>query len=153
MKILPERSIENNVYTTIIKPLEFGDATYTADEEIEILKDTPQTLRYSDIDFSDTFVIKNKIPVISDEDGAVPVNLELNNKEFAVDENLELTLSVNANNIADTELDGTVFLTKQELAMAKVILYETKVIERLKTLLDTARSHVTTFEQTVEQTL
>lgn len=37
--------------------------------------------------------------------------------------------------------------------MAKVILYETKVIAQIKKLLDVARSHVTTFEQTVEQTL
>ena len=42
MKILPERSIENDIYTTVIKPTEFGTATVTADAEIEMLKDTPQ---------------------------------------------------------------------------------------------------------------
>lgn len=153
MKILPERSIENNIYTTVIKPSEFGTESYTSSEELEMLKDTPQTLRYADIEFRDTFVIVNKIPTISDDYGAVEVSLDLNNKEFLLDEDFEVSLSINANNIIDSEIDGTVFTCKHELAMAKVILYETKVIEQIKNLLEIARSHVTTFEQTTEQTL
>ena len=136
MKILPERSIENDIYTTVIKPTEFGTATVTADAEIEMLKDTPQILRYADIDFKDKFVITDKIPTISSDPGAV-----------------EVSLSVDANKIVDAELDSSVFTDKHDLAMAKVILYETKVIAQIKKLLDVARSHVTTFEQTVEQTL
>ena len=81
------------------------------------------------------------------------MSLNLNNKEFTLDENFEVSLSVDANKIVDAELDGTVFIDKHDLAMAKVILYETKVIAQVKKLLDVARSHVTTFEQTVEQTL
>lgn len=153
MKILPERSIENNIYTTVIKPSEFGTSSVTADAELEMLKDTPQTLRYADIEFRDTFVIVNKIPTISDDYGAVEVSLDLNNKEFLLDEDFEVSLSINANNILDAEIDGTVFTCKHELAMAKVILYETKVIEQIKNLLEIARSHVTTFEQTTEQTI
>lgn len=153
MKILPERSIENDVYTTVIKPTEFGTATVTAEDEIEMLKDTPQILRYADINFEDKFVITDKIPTISSDPDAVEVSLNLNNKEFTLDESFEVSLSVDANKIVDAELDGTVFTDKHDLAMAKVILYETKVIAQIKKLLDVARSHVTTFEQTVEQTL
>lgn len=153
MKILPERSIENNVYTTVIKPLEYGTATMTAEQELEMLKDTPQILKYADIDFTDKFVIENKIPKISSDGGAVEVSLNPNNKEFLLDENFEVSISIDANNIVDAEIDGTVFTCKHELAMAKVILYETKVIEQIKKLLEVARSHVTTFEQTTEQTL
>lgn len=153
MKILPERSIENDIYTTVIKPTEFGTATVTADAEIEMLKDTPQILRYADIDFKDKFVITDKIPTISSDPDAVEVSLNLNNKEFTIDENFEVSLSVDANKIVDAELDSTVFTDKHDLAMAKIILYETKVIAQIKKLLDVARSHVTTFEQTVEQTL
>lgn len=153
MKILPERSIENNIYTTVIKPSEFGTSSVTSEEELEMLKDTPQTLRYADIEFKDNFVIENKVPKISADPSAVEVSLDLNNKEFLLDENFEVSLSINANNIVDAEIDGTVFTCKHELAMAKVILYETKVIEQIKNLLEIARSHVTTFEQTTEQTL
>lgn len=153
MKVLPDREIENDVYSTVIEPTEWGTATVTANDEIEMLKDTPQILRYADIDFKDKFVITNKIPTISSDPSAVEVSLNLNNKEFTLDENFKISLSVDANKIVDDELDGTVFTDKHDLAMAKVILFETKVIAQIKKLLDVARSHVTTFEDTVEQTL
>ena len=153
MQILPDRNIENDVYSTVIKPTEFGTETVTASDEIEMLKDTPQILRYADIDFKDKFIITNKIPTISSDPNAVEVYLKLNNKEFIIDENFEVSLSIDANKIIDAELDGTIFTNKHDLAMAKVILFETKVIAQVKKLLDVARSHVTTFEETVEQTL
>lgn len=153
MKILPLRSIENNVYTVVIKPSSFGTETATADEELEMLKDTPQYLKYSDIEFKEKFKVEKKLPVISTDPDAVEVTLELTNKEFLINENMEISLSIDANKIADSEVDGTVFTCKHELAMAKVILFETKVIKKIKELLDVARSHVTAFEETDEQTL
>lgn len=153
MKILPLRSIENDTYTTVIKPSEWGTATVTAENELSMLADTPQILRYADVEFKDKFVITNGIPTISTDPSAVEVTLDLNNKEFLLDENFEVSLSVDAKKILDTELDGTVFTNKHELAQAKTILFETKIISRIKELLDIARSHVNAFEETVEQTL
>lgn len=153
MKILPERSIENDTYTTVIKPSEWGTASVTAESELEMLADTPQLLRYADIDFKDKFLVTNGIPQISTDESAVEVTLDLNNKEFILDENFEVSLSVDAKNILDQELDGTVFTDKHTLAQAKTILFETKVISRIKELLEIARSHVNSFEETVEQTL
>jgi len=153
MKILPLRSIENDTYTTVIKPSEWGTASVTAESELEMLADTPQLLRYADIDFKDKFLIINGIPQISTDENAVEVTLDLNNKEFILDENFEVSLSVDAKKILDAELDGTVFTDKHELAQAKTILFETKVISRIKELLEIARSHVNSFEETVEQTL
>ncbi len=153
MKILPLRSIENDTYTTIIKPSEWGTASVTAESELEMLADTPQLLRYADIDFKDKFVITNGIPQISTDASAIEVTLDLNNKEFILDENFEVSLSVDAKKILDAELDGTVFTDKHELAQAKIILFETKVISRIKELLEIARSHVNSFEEAVEQTL
>ncbi len=153
MKILPLRSIENDTYTTVIKPSEWGTTSVTAESELEMLADTPQLLRYADIDFKDKFVITNGIPQISTDESAVEVTLDLNNKEFILDENFEVSLSVDAKKILDAELDGTVFTDKHELAQAKTILFETKVISRIKELLEIARSHVNSFEETVEQTL
>ncbi len=153
MKILPLRSIENDTYTTVIKPSEWGTASVTAESELAMLADTPQLLRYADIDFKDKFVVTNGIPQISTDEGAVEVTLDLNNKEFILDENFEVSLSVDAKKILDAELDGTVFTDKHQLAQAKTILLETKVISRIKELLEIARSHVNSFEETVEQTL
>lgn len=153
MKVLPIRSIENDVYTTVIKPSEFGTASTTQEVELAMLADTPQILRYSDILFKDKFVITSGLPTISTDSSAVEVSLDLNNKEFLLDENFEVSLSVDTNKIKDSEVDGVVFTDKHEVAQAKVILFETKVIARIKELLDIARSHVNTFEETVEQTL
>ncbi len=153
MKILPERSIENDVYTTLLKPLTFGTATVTAEDELAMLADTPQILRYADIEFKEKFKIVDGLPVVSTEDDAVEVSLDLTNKEFLLGESFEVSLSVDANKVAPAEIDGTVFTDKYLVAQAKIITYETKVLERIKTLLDEARAHVNTFEDTVEVNL
>ena len=153
MKIHPVRSIENDTYTTIIKASEWGTASVTAEAELAMLEDTPQLLRYADIEFKDKFIVSDGLPVVSTESNAVEVNLDLNNKEFVLDENFEVSLSIDAKKILDAELDGTVFTCKHVLAQAKIILYETKIIARIKELLEIARSHVNRFEETVEQTL
>lgn len=154
MKILPIRSIENDTYTTVIKPSEWGTASVTAENELAMLEDTPQLLRYADIEFKDKFIVSdNGLPVVSTEANAVEVTLNLNNKEFVLDENFEVSISIDAKKILDSELDGTMFTDKHVLAQAKTILFETKVIARIKELLEIARSHVNSFEETIEQTL
>ena len=153
MKILPIRSIENDTYTTVIKPSEWGTASVTAESELAMLEDTPQLLRYADIAFKDKFIVSDGLPVVSTEANAVEVNLDLNNKEFMLDENFEVSISIDAKKILDSELDGTIFADKHVLAQAKTILFETKVIARIKELLEIARSHVNSFEETIEQTL
>ena len=153
MKLLPVRSIENDVYSVVLKPSEWGTATVTADAELSMLKDTPQTLRYADIEFKEQFKVVDGVPVVSAEADAVEITLDLNNKEFLLDENFEVNLSVDANKVAPTEIDDVVFTDKYLVAQAKIITYETKVLARIKTLLDEARAHVNTFEQTTEVNL
>lgn len=153
MKILPQRSIEKDVYSVNIKPLEWGTATVTAEEELEMLKDTPQTLKYSDIDFTEKFKVVDGLPVVSSDEDAVEVTLELNNKKFVLDENFEVSISVDANKIPAEEIDDNVLTDKYLVAQAKVIAYETKVLAQIKKLLDEARAHVNSFEDTVEVNL
>lgn len=153
MKILPVRTIENNIFTTTIKPSEFGTSAVIAEDEISMLKDFPQTLKYSDITFSDNFIVTEGNPLISSDEGAVAVTLDLNNKEYILDENFEVTLSIDASKIQSSEIDSTVLTNAQLVAQAKIILFETKVINRISTLLTNARSHVNNFEVTTEQTL
>lgn len=152
MKILPVRSIENNTFRTVMKPSEMGDSIRTAQQEIDLLADFPQVLRYSDIEFKGKFVVTDGIPVISDEADAVEVTLDLNNREFILGEDMEISLEVNANKIASSEVNKVLTDTLL-VAQAKVILFENRVMAKIKELLDTARSHINTFEETVEQTL
>lgn len=152
MKILPVRSIENNTFKTIIKPSEMGDSIRTAQQEIDLLLDFPQVLRYSDIEFKGKFVVADGIPSISDEADAVEVTLDLNNREFTLGEDMEISLEVNADKIASSEVNEVLTDTLL-VSQAKVILFENRVMAKIKELLDTARSHINTFEETVEQTL
>lgn len=152
MKILPVRSIESNTFKTVIKPSEMGDSIRTAQQEIDLLADFPQVLRYSDIEFKGKFVVTDGIPSISDEADAVEVTLDLNNREFTLGEDMEISLEVNADKIASSEVNEVLTDTLL-VSQAKVILFENRVMAKIKELLDTARSHINTFEETVEQTL
>lgn len=152
MKILPVRTIENNTFKTLIKPSEMGDSIRTAQQEIDLLADFPQVLRYSDIEFKGKFVVTDGIPVLSDDASATEVTLDLNNKEYILGEDMEISLEVNADRITSSEVNDVLTDTLL-VAQAKVILFETRVMAKIKELLDTARSHVNTFEETVEQTL
>ena len=135
MKILPERSILDNKYKTVIRPLEMGDSIRTAQQEIDMLADTPQILRYSDIEFKGSFIVSNGNPILSEDENAVVVTIDnINNKEFGL-------------------LDSTMLTTKQLYAQAQIILFETKVKNRIKELLEIARSNVNDFEVVTEETL
>lgn len=151
MKILPVREIENNIFTTILAPSEFGTSTVTSEIEIAMLKDFPQTLRYADINFVDTFKVVDGLPVISADVDAVEIKIDnLTNKEFQVNEDLNITLSIDANKIPASEVDGVVFTTPLQVAQAKTILFETKVLAKIKELMDAARANVNDFEITTE---
>lgn len=154
MKILPERSILDNKYRTVIRPSEMGDSIRTAQQEIDMLADTPQILRYSDIEFKGSFIVSNGNPILSEDENAVEVSIDnINNREFVINEDLEISLEIDATKVPDSLLDDTVLTTKQLYTQAQIILFETKVKARIKELLEIARSNVNDFEVTTEETL
>lgn len=154
MKILPERSILDNKYKTVIKPSEMGDSIRTAQQEIDMLADTPQILRFSDIEFKGNFIVSNGNPILSEDESAIEVSIDnINNKEFVINEELEISLEIDATKVPDSLLDESVLTTKQLYAQAQIILFETKVKNRIKELLEIARSNVNDFEVVTEETL
>lgn len=154
MKITPIREIENNTYKVTLKPESFGTATTTSEAEIDMLKDYPQTLRYADVDFAAKFVVTDGVPTISTDALAVEVKIEnLTNKEFLIGENLLIEFIVDANKIPASETDETVLTTNLLVGQAKAILFETKILAKIKELMDSARANVNDFEITTEQIL
>lgn len=154
MKILPERSILDNKYKTVIRPSEMGDSIRTAQQEIDMLADTPQILRYSDIEFKGSFIVSNGNPILSEDENAVEVSIDnINNREFVINENLEISLEIDATKVPDSMLDDTVLTTKVLYAQAQIILFEVKIKNRIKELLEIARSNLNDFEITTEETL
>ena len=89
----------------------------------------------------------------SEQDVAAIDTNNINNKEFIINENLEISLEIDATKVADSLLDKTVLTTKQLYAQAQIILFETKVKNRIKELLEVARSNVNDFEVVTEETL
>lgn len=70
-----------------------------------------------------------------------------------LDENFKVSISIDAKKILYSGPDDNVFTYKHVLFQTKTILFETKVIARIKELLEIARSHANSFEETIEQTL
>lgn len=153
MKIQPIHEIENNEFTTTLKVVEWGTSTATAEEELEMLIDFPQTLRYSDVTFEGKFIVSNGNPLLSEDEDAVNVTLSLNNKEYIIDKDFEVELKLNANKVPSTSLDTTVLTTPQFYTQAQIVLFDTKIKARIKALLDNARSNVNDFYVTTEETL
>lgn len=89
-------------------------------------------LRYADIEFKEYFKVVDGLPVVSSDEDAVEVSLDLNNKEFILDENFEVSLSVDANKVMATEIDEEVLTDKYLVAQAKVITYESKILAQIK---------------------
>lgn len=80
------------------------------------------------------------LPVISDESDAVQVVLALNNIEMVICKDMEIEYSVNAEKIGSAEINE-ILTSKALVAQAKVILFETKILDRIKELLDEAKAH------------
>lgn len=154
MKVIPIRDIENNEYKVTIKPDSFGTATVTEESEIAMLKDFPQILRYADIEFKSKFVVTDGIPTISTDASAVEVKIEnLTNKEYLIDEDLKIEFSVNADKISTSDIDSVVLTDKFLAAQARVLLFENKVLAKIKELMEIARANVNSFENVTEQIL
>ena len=53
----------------------------------------------------------------------------------------------------DRDYSGAIFTDQHVLFQTKTILFETKVIARIKELLEIAKSHANSFEKTIEHAL
>lgn len=145
MKIKPIKKIENNVCSIEIKVTSLGNNNLTEDEERELLANFPKKVVYKDLNFEKKVKVDGKNVVVDDVAGTDTITLSLVNKEFTLDENMNITYSVDASKISASE--KTVNLTSIELvAMAKVVVFEAVIIEEIKRLLDEVRAISNDFE-------
>lgn len=152
MRIEPKRDIEAGKYSTLLVPI-WGTSTMTEVDELEMAKDFPQVLRYADIDFKDNFIVVNGNPIISDSNDAVEVSLDLNDQKIPIDENLSISLELDYTKVSKDLLDDK-YLTTQELyTQAQIILFESKIKQKIHELLEIARSNVNDFLATSEEVL
>lgn len=120
--------------------------------EIETLHDYVRKIKFSNIDFTANVSMSDGKPVVTEDDTSdtvVEVSLAVAQKEYILDENLDIQFSIDASRIADTEVND-VLKTKALVSQAKIAIFQSKIKEEVLRLLDEARNEDNSFEQETE---
>lgn len=155
MKLNVVKTIEENIITVNINVAELGTNSIDADQEKEQLHDFIRKIAYKDIEFKANMKLDdNGDPIVTVEstDGSTiaEVELELINKEFVVDENLNISLSIDVNKIPKSDLVEP-FNTVEKLGKARAQLFIVKVqAEIAKKLADIRALYSESFEGETE---
>lgn len=131
MKLNVVKTIEENIIKVDITVDELGTNSIDASEEKEQLHDFPKKIAYKDIEFKANMKLDdNGDPIVTvespDASTIAEVELELINKEFVVDENLNISLSIDVNKIPKSDL-GAPFDSVEKLGKARAQLFIVKV--------------------------
>lgn len=147
MQLTTNIDIEDGIVTAAIK------CTDMSDETKEALHDYTKTLRYGDIDFYAKIKVTNNMPeIVADDDPeGEEVTIGLIDKSYIVDENLDLTLSIDSNKIPESELTTNIS-NVEILSKAKALIWVDKVKGEVKKLVEQARNQNTAnIEGTTEE--
>ncbi len=159
MKLKINKSIENNIIAVDITVAELGTTTSVQEEEMNLLHDFPRTIKYSDIAFRSNMKIDSTTgdPVIT-SDPVDGTNVEevvidnLINREYDVNEDLEISMSFDVTKIPTSTLNS-VFDTVEKLGKAYAELFAVKIQEEIGKKLTELRSLNTKFEGETEVVL
>lgn len=160
MKINQKNTIKENVVSTEITVDVLGTGELTQEKELELLHNFNKTIEYNKISFKSNMKITDNVPtitaeVISDSNADTIEEVKIDdliNKQHLVDENLNISFSIDITKIPDSAL-GTVFNTKEILGQAKVSLFAAKIKDAISEKLIEIRSLSNTFEGESEYTL
>lgn len=135
MQLTTNIDIEDGIITANIK------CTDISDETKEALHDYKKILKYRDIDFSAKVKITDGMPEIVSADDAdgEKVTIGLIDKSYVVDENLDLTITLDSSKFSENELTTTIS-SVEILSKAKALIWVEKVKSEIKKLVDEARS-------------
>ncbi len=135
MQLTTNIDIENGIVTADIK------CTDISDETKEALHDYTKTLRYGNIDFSAKIKVTNGMPaIVSDDDtDGEKVVIGLIDKSYVIDENLDLTFTLDSNKISENELT-TAISSVEILSKAKALIWVERVKAEIKKLVEEART-------------
>lgn len=134
MQLTTNIDIIEGIVTASIK------CTDISEETKEALHDYTKTLRYRNIDFSAKIKVIDGMPeiVAADDTDGEKVSIGLIDKSFIVDENLDLTLTLDSNKIPESELTTSIS-TVEILSKAKALIWVEKVKAEIKKLVEEAR--------------
>lgn len=147
MQLTTNIDIEDGIVTAGIK------CTDMSDETKEALHDYTKTLQYGNIDFSAKVKITDGMPEIvsADDTDGEKVTIGLIDKSFVIDENLDLTLTLDSNKISENELTTSIS-SVEILSKAKALIWIQKVKAEIKKLVEEAREqNAANIEGTTEE--
>lgn len=135
MQLTTNIDIEDGIVTASIK------CTDMSDETKEALHDYTKTLRYRNIDFSAKVKVTDGMPeIVSDDDtDGEKVAIGLIDKSYVIDENLDLTFTLDSNKISENELT-TAISSVEILSKAKALIWVERVKAEIKKLVEEART-------------
>ncbi len=149
MQLTTNIDIDDGVVTANIT------CTDISDETKEALHDYTKVLQYGDIDFSAKIKVTNSMPEIVEDDDpdGEEVSIELVDKSFIVDENLNLELKLDSEKISKKELTTSIS-NVEILSKAKAIIWIDKVKTEIQKLVDEAREqNAANIEGTIEEVI
>ena len=153
MNFYEKTDIDNNIARYVLKAKYNEEPTDEELMEIETLHDYVRKIRFSEIDFTANVDMSSGTPVVTDaEAGDTVTEITLGKiapKEYVLDENFEVSFSVDAGRIPDSELND-VIKTKTLASQAKIAVFKTKLKEKIVETLNEMRNEDNSFEQETE---
>lgn len=153
MNFYEKIDMNDNVVKYILKAKYNEELTDEETLEIESLHDYIHKIKFADIDFIANVNLDSGSPSVTEDnisEGVVEVDLgKIAPKEYILDENLEITFSVDAGRVPDAELNS-VLTTKTLVAQAKVAVFQTKIKEAILDILEEIRTTDNDFEKESE---
>lgn len=149
-------NIENNIVKYSLQAKYNEELTDDEIMEIETLHDYVRKIKFVDIDFTANVKMDSDTPVVTEDevsDTVVEVSLgKVAPKEYILDENLDITFSIDAARISDSELNN-ILTTKPLVSQAKIAVFQAKIKDKIISILDEMRNEDNAFEKESETIL
>lgn len=148
MKLKITRNVNNNKFETMVEFEEWGGLDIEAEDEKELLANFPCILDYKNVTFSGKFKIENGEVVKADDkdEQCEQVSISLVKKVLPITESFQAKYEVSISQILDEEIK-TILNTKELVCQAKVKLFENKISEEIKKLIDITKVKNNNFEK------
>lgn len=145
MKLLYTPNFENNIISKIITVKEFGDGSWTAEDEINLLKNTNPTLQYKDLTFSGKFKVGADKNIIVDEENGEEISLSIINKIIPINEDFKAEFIFDTKDVKQSEI-GTMLSTKELVAEAKSLLFENVITKAVQVIVKNIKDNANDYE-------
>lgn len=165
-----KRDIENNVFFIDITVDSFGTDQLSEDEERELTRDFPTKIAYRNLTFTKNVKLNGAVPEITDEkpgaaennggesdepvsaaeeaadSGVVTVTLPpLSNRELLVNEEFHAEYKIDTAKIPGSAVDRSVLTTKELVAQAYCLVFESVIVDAVAAVMDSLRSRAVGF--------